>query len=47
MIKLYSHSHDWFAWRPVRLGFIGKGAVVWLKHVRRCHVGDHRFYEAI
>jgi len=30
MIKLYSYSHDWFAWRPVRLGFIGKGAVVWL-----------------
>ena len=25
MIKLYSYSHDWFAWRPVRLGFTGRG----------------------
>ena len=47
MIKLYSYSHDWFAWRPVRLGFIGMGTVVWLRHVRRCYVGNHRFYEAL
>jgi hypothetical protein len=47
MIKLYSSSHNWFAWRPVRLGFVPHGPVVWLQRVRRCTIGKYRFYEAL
>ena len=45
MIKLYSYSHDWFAWRPVRLGFTGRGPLIWLRHVKRCTMRQYRFYE--
>lgn len=28
-------SMEWFAWRPVRLGALGTGRLVWLRWVKR------------
>ena len=30
-----SRTDTWFAWRPVRLGALGTGRLVWLRHVWR------------
>lgn len=47
MIKMYSSSYYWFAWRPVRLGFVRRGPLVWLRWIKRSTIGSYRFYEAL
>lgn len=45
MIKATILGYEWFAWRPVRLGFFGNKGWIWLKKVVRVNTGcGHTFY---
>jgi hypothetical protein len=44
MIKATILGYEWFAWRPVRLGFLNRGRWVWMRKVIRVNVSRGQSY---
>lgn len=45
MVKATLHGRSWFAWYPVRLGFMNNGQIVWLQRLMRYRAGDIWVYQ--